>query len=201
MTAAPSQESVFEAARAGDPRAQRALIAELEGPLLAIARRIVGDPATAEDVFIQAVTKLLRKLGDLEEPAALKAYARRIVCTVALDVLQSKGERDSRRAMRDTQAMGSAVSGSHGVVHRLSADEPDVEGRLIRTEGEARVRAELARIGEPSQTYLRLHYEEGLTFDQIAEVTGVSRRTVFRRVGEARVTLAARLKGLEEFVQ
>lgn len=192
-------EAVFVAARDGDPGSQRELVGLLQGPLLAAARRLVGDVATAEDVFIQAMTRLFAGMHAVEEPAAIRSYARRIVCSIGLDVLRSRSERDSRRALKDTRALGGQDPAR--VVGELDGGDTGADIRIIREEVREEVRDEVERIGEPGRTLLRMHYEQGLTFDQISEVSGLSRRTVLRRVGEARVVLAARLRGLEEYVR
>jgi len=192
-------EAIFLAARSGDRPAQRELVQRLEGPLLAAARRMVGDIATAEHVFIQAMTRLFERLDAAEEPAAVVAYARGIVCSISLDVLRSRSERDARKALRDTRAVGGAEPSL--VIGQLDAGDTDVDIRIIREEVRTEVRTELERLTEPGRTLLRMHYEQGLTYDQLAEVSGLSRRTVLRRVGEARLLLAARLRGLEEYVR
>ncbi len=187
------------AIQSGDVLAEAALVRSLEGPLLATAIRMVRDVATAEDIFIQAMTRLLNRIHDVREPEAFAAYARRTLCTVALDVLRSRSVRDSRRALRDTAAMESAgPEGGGAVVDRLGADEPDAEAALIESERRQEVRDAVEGLSEPGRTMIRMFFERGMTYAQIAEATGTPRRTAMRRVGAARLLLAARLRGLDE---
>jgi len=191
-------EALVRAIRAGDPHAETVLVRLLETPLLSVARRMVRDPRTAEDVFIQAMTRSLRHVHDVDDPATFFIYARRAVCNVALDVMRSKHERDSKRALRDTMAMDAGSSGAVApVVERLAHDSPSAEDQLIADERKGVVRREVDRLGEPGRTLVRLYYERGLNLDQIAEATGMSRRSAIRKVGAARVLLAVRLRELE----
>lgn len=189
---------LVEALRSGDGSAEAPLLRALEGPLLRIARRITGDAISAEDAYIEAVVKLLRHLPELESAHAFPTYARRTICTVALDLRARRNERDARQALRDTARMDAgAPSGAPAAVDRLSAGEPDAEQALIESERAERVRQEVARLKEPDRSIVRLFFEQSRTYDQISEMLAIPRRTVFRRAGAARLLLAARLKGLE----
>ena len=164
----------------------------------ASASSVVGDPRTAEDVFIQAMTRALAHIHDIEEPAAFFTYAWCAVRSVALDSIRSRNERDSWRALRDTRDLEAAARGVTGsLVDRLVAHTPDPEAELIATERRRMVRREVDRLSEPGRTLVRLYFEAGCTLDQIAEATHMSRRSAIRKVGAARVLLAARLRGLE----
>lgn len=189
---------LVEAIRAGEHTALNELVRALEGPLLRLATRITQDPVLAEDAFIEAVVKLCRLIPDLESAKAFPTYARRTICTVALDLVQTRNERDGRRALRDTATLDAgAPASAPPLTERIQAEDGDAEHQLLHAERKARVQSELDRLGEPGQTILRLFYEQGRTYDQISDLLDIPRRTVLRRAGAARLLLAARLKGLE----
>ena len=191
-------EALVRAVRTGDVHAEADLVRLLESPLLSVARRMVGDPRTAEDVFIQAMTRALAHIHDVEDPGAFFVYARRAVCRAALDATRSRNERDSKRALQDTARMDAGVSGEFTTpVERLAGDTPPAEALLLAEERRQAVRREVDRLGEPGRTLVQLYYERGLNLDLIAEATGMSRRSAIRKVGAARVLLAARLRGLQ----
>lgn len=188
-------EALVRAIRAGDRQAEAELVRLLEGPLLSLARRMVGDPRTAEDVFIQAIARSLRKVGEIDDPGAFFAYSRRAVCSVALDVMASRGERDSRRALRDTSDLHASCPGvASPLVERLAGTEPNAEAALIADERSSTVRREVDRLAEPGRTLVRLYYGCGLSLEQAADATDMSRRSAIRKVGAARALLAARLE-------
>lgn len=69
---------------AAAPDALAALIAERRLAWYALARRIVGDPAAAEDCLHDALLLAWRHRGDLRDPGAAEAWVRRIVTRVAM---------------------------------------------------------------------------------------------------------------------
>lgn len=189
---------LVEAVRGGEHAALNELVRALEGPLLRLATRITGDPVLAEDAFIDAVVKLCRQIPELESAKAFPTYARRTICTVALDLVRARQERDGRKALRDTARLdASAPAGAPPLTERIEGGGQDPEQQILHAERKTRVQAELSRLGEPGQTILRLLYEQGRTYDQISSALDMPRRTVLRRAGAARLLLAARLRGLE----
>ena len=189
---------LVEAIRGGERSALNELVRALEGPLLRLATRITGDPILAEDAFIDAVVKLCRQIPELDSAKAFPTYARRTICTVALDLVRTRNERDGRKALRDTARLNAgAPVGAPPLTERIGGAGNDAEGLILQAERKATVQAELGRLGEPSQTILRLFYEQGCTYDQISAALDMPRRTVLRRAGAARLLLAARLRGLE----
>jgi RNA polymerase sigma factor (sigma-70 family) len=189
---------LVEAIRGGERTALNELVRALEGPLLRLATRITGDPVLAEDAFIDAIVKLCRQIPELESARAFPTYARRTICTVALDLVRTRNERDGRKALRDTARLNKGAPPSAPVLtERIEGSTQDAEAQLLAAERRASVQAELSRVGEPGQTILRMLYEQGRTYDQISEMLDIPRRTVLRRAGAARLLLAARLRGLE----
>jgi len=86
----------------------------------------------------------------------------------------------------------------------LDTLEPDGEPTrvelaiLIRDHGErvrALIRAAIAELDPPQREALRLEVVEGLPHHQIAELAGVHRTTIVRRIEEARQRVADRLRG------
>ncbi len=189
---------LVEAIRGGEHTAINELVRALEGPLLRLATRITRDPVLAEDAFIDAVVKLCRQIPELESAKAFPTYARRTICTVSLDLVRTRNERDSRQALKDTARLDAgAPAGAPPLTERIEDDHNSPELLLLRAERKAAVQVELGRLGEPGQTILRLMYEQGHTYDQISGLLDIPRRTILRRAGAARLLLAARLRGLE----
>jgi RNA polymerase sigma-70 factor (ECF subfamily) len=150
--------------------------------LLAIARAIVGNRASAEDVVQQALVNLYqhRDRYDWNQPGGLM---RRSVVNEALRIL-----RQPRMTM-------------------VTDDEPDPRGRrrtgrddspadpMIDRETVERVRAAIARLPEHFRAALVLCEYEGMAYTQIAEVLGASIPQVKTWLHRGRRQLAEMLKG------
>jgi RNA polymerase sigma-70 factor (ECF subfamily) len=141
--------------------------------LLAIARAVVGNRASPEDVLQQALVNLYlhRDRYDWHEPGGLM---RRAVVNEALRLLRQP---------------------------RMGAVTPDLPGRpaepvggMIDAETVARVRAAIDRLPEHFRAALVLCEYEGMAYVQIAEVLGASVPQVKTWLHRARRRLAAMLK-------
>jgi RNA polymerase sigma-70 factor (ECF subfamily) len=121
--------------------------------LLAIARAVVGNRASPEDVLQQALANLFqhRERYDWREPGGLM---RRAVVNEALRILR-------------TPRMGEVAPD-----HPSRPAEPD--GGMISSETVARVRQAIDRLPEHFRAALVLCEYEGMAYAQIAEVLGAS---------------------------
>ncbi|GEM_PF-1451643 len=181
----------------GDASALRPLVDALQPTLLRDARRILRDRASAEDAFIVAMKKVLDRLDEIE-PEYLLPYARRSVKNAALDLAQARHKRDAARALRDTDILeGGWVPGAGRFVEKLPDDsrgpEEDAEARRRRD----RIRGAVERLKEPGRTAVRRYYLDDWAMLDVADELGVTPSAVKRLLRAARVTLGARLRGLE----
>lgn len=150
--------------------------------LLAIARAIAGNRASAEDVVQQALTNLFQHRGryDWANPAAAGALMRRAVVNEALRLL-----RQPRMSM-------------------VADEHPDDRGRrgslgspadpMIDRETVARVRVAIGRLPEHFRTALVLCEYEGMAYVQIAEVLNASIPQIKTWLHRARRQLADMLQ-------
>jgi RNA polymerase sigma-70 factor (ECF subfamily) len=77
-------------AQGGDVEAFAQLVYSTQDMVYAVARQVLHDPGASEDAAQQAFLRAFRRLGELEDPAAFRAWLRRIVVTVALNVRRSR---------------------------------------------------------------------------------------------------------------
>ena len=85
---------LYNALRHGDRRAQEAAYRELWPYLLRVAAQVTRDQpdadALAQDCAQAALVKIHASLGEVNEPAAFKAWARRITTSRAIDELRRR---------------------------------------------------------------------------------------------------------------
>ncbi len=77
-------------AQGGDLDAFARLVTDTQAMTYAAARGVLQDPALAEDASQQAYLRAYRRLADLQEPAAVAGWLRRIVITVALNMRRAR---------------------------------------------------------------------------------------------------------------
>jgi RNA polymerase sigma-70 factor, ECF subfamily len=88
-TAAPPPD-LAPRARAGDPDALAALYAAHARPLMALAYRLLGNVADAEDVLHDVFLGLPEALRHYEERGSLGSWLKRITARVALNRLRAR---------------------------------------------------------------------------------------------------------------
>jgi len=144
--------------RAGGAQWIVSALSRYEGPLLRYASRLLGDIDRARDVVQDTFLKLCR-----EDPARLDGHLAQWLFTVcrnrALDIQRKEG----RVEPLDERALDEQPSPAPSPA-RLLEDREDLRAVL---------RA-LATLPASQQEVLRLKFQAGLSYQEIATVTGLS---------------------------
>lgn len=187
-------EDLVVACQNGEPGAFDRLVRFIEQPLLRLASAILSDPVAAEDAFVEAMARVLPRIGELESPRAFSTYARRAVRNAAVDLRRSRSRRDARRALvHSEQLRRSRPDDPTPAAERLPASDPSPERSLLLAEEHERLNGAVEELKEPGRSMVRLTYRDGLTYAEVAARLGLSTTTVKRQLAAARVALAARL--------
>jgi RNA polymerase sigma-70 factor, ECF subfamily len=80
-----SLSDLVAAARRGDAKAYSGLVTLTRAMAFSVAAEVLGERAAAEDAVQQAYLRAFRRLDELSDGAAFRAWLRRIVITVALN--------------------------------------------------------------------------------------------------------------------
>ncbi len=157
--------------------------------LLTIARSIVGNRASAEDVVQQAITNLFqhRDRYDWGRPAQAGALLRRAVVNESLRLLRQP----RMTAVSDDHPDGASGRPGAGSAHG-AYDSPVTA--LIDRETIQRVRRAIDRLPENFRAALVLCEYESMSYAQIAEVLGASIPQVKTWLHRARRQLAEMLQ-------
>jgi RNA polymerase sigma-70 factor (ECF subfamily) len=179
---APSDLLLVHRASSGDVRAFEVLVRRYQLPIIRLCVGMLGDRHAAEDAAQDVFFSAWRSLGRFRGDAQFSTWLYRIATNQCL--------RDIRRRPRQTA--------------QLPEDLPAAEGgaphsQLEAAEGVVAVSAAVARLSPEQRVALLLREVEGLSYDQIAEVLGVSMPAVKSRIYHARVELARDLvaRGLD----
>lgn len=158
----------------------REALERLEGPLLLYARRLLGDEDRARDVVQETFLKLCRqRREDVER--RLEEWLYTVCRNGAFDVLR----RERFMATRDAAAVGEPTEPVDGTRTPPAALERAEEGE--------RVLASLTALPEKQQEALRLRFQGGLSYREIAAVTGESIGNVGWQIHQGLKALRARL--------
>lgn len=170
----PVVVELLRRARAGDPVAAGEAARALQGTVLTMARRLVGDRTEAEDVAQEALLAAFVHLGELRDEAGLAGWLRALVRTAA--------SRRSRRRRPD-------------LLDPRDLERPAAPARdpLVAAEVRDAVRAAVRDLTPPNRAVVERHHLDGRSVAETAAELGVPEGTVKRRLHDARAKLRLRL--------
>ncbi|HEX7879595.1 MAG TPA: RNA polymerase sigma factor [Candidatus Eisenbacteria bacterium] len=151
-------------AQSGDREAVDRLLRGVEGPLGRYLSGLVGNRAPAEDLLQDVLTIVYRKLRWLQDPALFRPWVFRIASREAFKRL--KRERRWSEQVRDPEVLD-AVPDESGTPATM------VPGRFGGL---------MAGLSPASRAVLVLHYHEGMTLTEIADVLEIAPGTVKSRL-------------------
>jgi RNA polymerase sigma-70 factor (ECF subfamily) len=157
------------------------LFAALESPLLSYALRLLGETGLAEDVVQEAFMRLHAQFDAVREP---KRWLYRTVHNLALNHQRAAGK----------IVPFNPTAGEDAAAGPDTADpKPLPDEQIIRLEGIGLVRLSLATLDERSREVIRLKFNEELSYQQIAERTGLKSGHVGYLLHHALKTIAGEL--------
>jgi len=184
-----TDEELAAAAGRGSQEAFRELVGRFERPVFALVVRIVRRPELAEELAQEAFVKAWKALDRFDPGRKFSSWLFKIAHNAALDALRRRGEEE---LSLDAPAAGSEEPPP------LPAD-PAAEDPLARATARAAGRAlgeAMAGLRAEYREILALRFGEGLSYDEIAEVTGAPLGTVKVHLHRARGELARRMREL-----
>lgn len=170
-----SDAQLVATAASGSQPAFQEIVRRYQRPVFNLIARIVRDPALAEDVAQEAFLKAFRSLASFDRTRRFSSWLFRIANNAALDAL--------RRRRADPV---------------LQTDAPEPIGPSAADQVEARalgaaLEQALSAIRPEWRAAVVLRYDEGLSYEEIAEVMGIPEGTAKTFVHRARKQLAERL--------
>jgi RNA polymerase sigma-70 factor, ECF subfamily len=163
-------------AQEGDARAFEQLAQRHQAALYRIAVRLVGDPAEAEDALQEALLDAWRRIGRFRGESAFSTWMYRVVTNRCLGMLR-------RRRPVPVEEI-EAPAPAHDTPERAAE----------RDAGMAALGRALARLPDEQRVCFVLRELEGLSYAEIASITGASEDAVRGRIHRARTRLAEVLR-------
>jgi RNA polymerase sigma-70 factor (ECF subfamily) len=139
----------------------------------------------AQEVWI----RVYRNVKRLNDPVKFRGWLSRIATNLFYDELRK------RKRVRDPLSLDAPRMLEDGQMDwEIAADEPGPEDDLTTREFYDQLRAAIADLPEVFRTTIVLREIEGLAYEEIAEITGVSLGTVKSRIARARQRLQVQLQ-------
>jgi RNA polymerase sigma-70 factor, ECF subfamily len=175
-----ADRELVDRALAGDLSAFETLVERYRDVVFRVAARIVGRDE-AEDVSQDAFLRAFHRLSDFRGDAPFRVWLLRITRNAALNY-------QARRRAEPVEAVETLIGSKPGGVERMPAER--LEGRERRERLERKVR----RLSPTHRVVLILRDIEGLTYEEIADVTDTPLGSVKGRLHRARGELIEMLR-------
>jgi len=159
--------------RRGDPSALTAIYRAFGGELLALARRLMGSDADAEDVLHDLIVGLPDAMRTYDERGKLRAWLRQVVVRMCLMRL---------RAARRRRETGLDAVGQLPVRAASTGDVNDA------------IEIALRELSPALRSVVVLRFIDGLSHREIAETLGISINASEARLSRGIVALRKRLE-------
>jgi RNA polymerase sigma-70 factor (ECF subfamily) len=177
--------AIMRAVLAGDSDAFRALIDKYGDSIFNLAYRMTGNPADAEDLAQEAFVQAYSRLADFRLGSRFHPWLYTIALNLCRNHLRRKAVLRWVSLERDR----------HDDVPRdLPAPAYNPEEALLDAEAERRLHQAVAALPMKYREVFVLRQSEGLSYEEIADVTGLPMGTVEVRLFRARRLL---LKALD----
>jgi len=174
------EQALIDSARQGDARAFNQLVLLYQSTAYNVAYRILSDPDAAADATQDAFLSAFKAMRTFRG-GSYKAWLLRIVTNACYDQLRRKKRRPA------TSLDDLPVEVDHSPYMHDPAEGPDEF--VERQELGHTIQAGIATLPVEQRTILVLSDVQGLNYNEIAEVTGLSLGTVKSRLSRGRARL------------
>jgi RNA polymerase sigma-70 factor, ECF subfamily len=165
--------------RAGDEDAFEHLVITYQHRIFAVALRMLGNAAEAEEIAQDVFLRVHRSIADFRGEARLSTWLYGIASRLCLNRLASA---DRRLRRDDADALDRAPASG------------DAAALMERSEMESALRQAIAGLPEERRMVVVLRDLEGLSYEEISEALGLELGTVRSRLHRARLDLKAKLE-------
>jgi RNA polymerase sigma-70 factor, ECF subfamily len=175
-------EEAVQLMQRGDDASVEQALALLQNTVFSFSMRVCGQREDAEDTMQEVLLKSVPQLPKFQNPKALLVWLYKVAKNRCL-----MNRRKSKFAPTQELSLDQLMPDRHEL-ERLTADgRIDPEAFAIRSEEASRLRDAVQKLPPQYRIVLVLRDMEGLTDEEVAEITGVRSGTVRVRLHRARL--------------
>jgi len=181
-------EPLMAAVRLGDHEAFAQLVRRYKGPITNYARRILHDRERAEDVAQETFLRVYKFAGSYRPESPFTTWLYRIATNLSIEELRRRKRWARLAAFGKLTGAGFGAGGGDGTV------VPKIQEDLIRQELTAKVRAAIHTLPPKYRFPVVLRDIQGLSYQEVADVTQLPLNTVRTRLNRGRLMLKEKLR-------
>ncbi len=180
----------------GQTDAMERLVQRHGSSVYAFVRRFLGSTPVADDVYQEVWLKVIRYADRFEGRSRFSTWLFQITRNVCMDHRRSSLRRKEGVSLERDGAL--SPEGGDGVPLRdqVADRAPATDDRVAGDEERAAIEHAIAQLPDEQREVLLLREKTELTFEEIAELAGLSPNTVKSRMRYALLNLRKALKGV-----
>ncbi len=175
-------EQAVQLLRRGDDAALEQALALLQNTVFSFSMRVCGQREDAEDTMQEVLLKSVPHLPKFDSPKALVVWLYKVAKNRCL-----MSRRRSKFAPRQDLSLEELMPDRKELEHLSDQGSINPEAFAIRSEQAGRLREAIQKLPSPYRIVLVLRDMEGLTDEEVAEITGLRSGTVRVRLHRARL--------------
>lgn len=186
-----SERVLLSRLRRGEPEAFEVLVREHQDRVFDFCLRMVGDREEASDLVQEIFVSVHQNLGKFREDSKLSTWIFRISKNQCINRLKYLKRRGRGRSDEYGEVGEDVLSGAMGA-------PPTPDAALESARERARVQWAISQLEPDARMLVALRDIEGLSYEEIIDITELPEGTVKSRLHRAREKLADLLGRLEE---
>jgi RNA polymerase sigma-70 factor (ECF subfamily) len=193
VTSSGEDSLLIKAFQRGDKRAFDQLVIRHKDRIFNLCYRFIGDYEEANDSAQEAFVKAYGSLKTFRLESAFSTWLYRI----AVNTCKNKLGSSSYRAKRKTVSLDNPGNNEVGALPmEIQNGTPSPLARMEEKERRRLVQTALDALPAEFKMVVALRDIEGLSYEEIAQVTGLNLGTVKSRIARARTDLRNKLRGV-----
>ena len=181
-------EQLVSQALAGSQNAFRKLYDRYQKRIYRLVGSMINSPEDAGDIVQEVFIRAFASLDSFKGASSFYTWLYRIALNATTDFRRKQARRFQSVPEQPLSEIG------RGAMQAAAPGEEGPEGQLYRKELAAMVRKALGTLGKEHREVMVLREINGLSYAEIAEVTGVTIGTVMSRLHYARKKVAETLQ-------
>jgi len=187
-----NNEILFLKAQAGDMEAFEFFIRAYERLIYNAAYRMLPNSCDCEDIAQEVMIKVYKNISKCKSATSFKSWLLRIVHNTCIDEIR-------KRKNKTTISLDKEPEGDDGPMeNQLLKDENTPETEFIKKDMARQIQKAIEKLPTDSRSVIVLRDISGLSYEEIAKITGINLGTVKSRIARARSNLQKELKILLE---
>ncbi len=188
-----TEKELVRQSKAGNLDCFEELIDAHQQKVYNIALRMLGNEQDAFDASQEVFVKVYKNLNGFQQNASFATWVYRIATNTCLDLLRKNKERKKEISIDSQIAFDDGE-----VAFQLEDTSADVEEALLKKERMQVLYQAIEQLREEHKKMIVLRELQGMSYQQIAQITGMNLGTVKSKINRARLALKNALENHRE---